>query len=83
MGLFTLKNNLKRVFTGSLVQIQALETRLNNQHIKTIVKNHFNSGILAGFGGSSQVQLYVDKKDYLSAYKIVSEYLSDFNLRAV
>lgn len=83
MGLFTFKNNLKRVFTGSLIQIQALEARLNEQHIKTIAKNHFNSGIMAGFGGSSQIQLFVDKKDYLSAYKIVSDYLSDFNLRAV
>ncbi|MFD0964108.1 DUF2007 domain-containing protein [Pseudofulvibacter geojedonensis] len=83
MGLFTLQNNLKRVFTGSLVQVQAIETRLLDHQIKGITKNHYNSGIMAGFGASSQVQLFVDKRDYKIAYQIVSDYLSDYNLKAV
>ena len=40
MGIFTFQNNLKRIFTGSLVQIQALEARLHDCKIKTIAKNH-------------------------------------------
>ena len=83
MGLFTLQSNLKRIFTGSLVQVQAIETRLLDYQIKGITKNHYNSGIMAGFGASSQVQLFVDKKDYKTAYQIVGDYLSDFNLKAV
>jgi len=83
MGIFTFQNNLKRIFTGSLVQIQALEARLHDCKIKTIAKNHFNSGIMAGFGASSEIQLFVDKKDYLPAYRIVSDFLSDTNLNVV
>lgn len=83
MGIFTIKSNLKRVFTGSLVQVQAIETRLLDHQIMGITKNHYNSGIMAGFGSSSHVQLFVDKKDYKIAYQIVSDYLSNFNLKAV
>ena len=83
MGIFTFKDDLKRVFTGSMIEVQALQLRLEDLQIKTIIKDRFSSGLMAGFGDSGQVQVFVDLKDYKKAYEIISNYISEINLRPI
>lgn len=83
MGIFTFKDNKRRVFTGSAIQVQAIQIRLDASKIKTFIKNRFNSGLLAGFGDSGQVQLFVNSEDYKAAYEIISNYISEINLKAI
>ena len=66
------ESTYETVYTGSEVNIQYLQSILNKAGIHSIVKNNFESGLRAGFGGGlpGQVQLLVEKSHFSEAQKI-------------
>ena len=71
------------LFTGSLIEIQSVQVRLNDHKIHSLIKDRFNSALLAGFGDPGQNQLFVYESDYLKAMDILNDYISEINLRAI
>lgn len=64
--------NYQRVYTGSEPNVQYLQELFEKESISSRVRNDFDSGLRAGFGGGmpGQVQLFVDKGHYDQALKI-------------
>lgn len=62
----------ERVYTGSDTNVQYLQELFNKTGISSRVRNDFDSGLRAGFGGGlpGQVQLFVVKNHYEEALKI-------------
>lgn len=69
----TSEEQFKRVYTGSDVNVQYLKNLLEEAGIRTRVRNDFDSGLRAGFGGGlpGQVQLFTISSHYDEALKIV------------
>lgn len=67
-------DSFKHVYTGSEVNIQYLQELLDKASISSRVKNEFDSGLRAGFGGGlpGQVQLLVPASHYDEAQAIVN-----------
>lgn len=65
----------KRVYTGSEVNVQHLENLLHENGIPTRVRNDFDSGLRAGFGGGlpGQVLLFAKTSQFEKALKITRE----------
>lgn len=65
-------DNYERVYTGSDVNVQFLQDIFNKANISSRVRNDFDSGLRAGFGGGlpGQVQIFVIKSHYDEALKI-------------
>ena len=61
-----------RVYTGSEVNVQYLQDLFNKAGFSSRVRNDFDSGLRAGFGGGTplQVQLFVINSHYDEALKI-------------
>ena len=66
------EDEFKRVYTGSDVNVQYLKDLLEKAGIRTRVRNDFDSGLRAGFGGGfpGQVQLFAISSHYDEALKI-------------
>lgn len=62
----------KRIYTGSEVNVQHLQGLLNEAEISSRVRNDFESGLRAGFGGGvpGQVQLFAISSQYKEAMEI-------------
>ena len=62
----------ERVYTGSETNVQYLQELFDKAGISSRVRNDFDSGLRAGFGGGlpGQVQLFVVKNHYDEALKI-------------
>jgi hypothetical protein len=69
----TEKNGLILVYTGNDIIISRIKYELELKGIKSIVKDGFNAGLSAGFGGGipSAVDLFVTEKDFEQANEIV------------
>ncbi len=69
----------KRVYTGSEVNVQHLKNLLEDEGIPTRVRNDFDSGLRAGFGGGlpGQVLLFAKSEDYEKALRITKETFPD------
>jgi hypothetical protein len=65
-------DNYKRVYTGSEPNVQYLQELFENESISSRVRNDFDSGLRAGFGGGlrGQIQLFVGESHYDQALKI-------------
>lgn len=66
------EDNYKRVYTGSEVNVQYLQQLFEKAGIPSRVRNDFDSGLRAGFGGGmpGQVLLFVVNSHYDEALKI-------------
>lgn len=69
------EDEYKRVYTGSEVNVLHLEDILQQEGIGTRVRNDFDSGLRAGFGGGlpGQVQLFVLSEQYELALNITRD----------
>ena len=69
------EDDYKRVYTGSEVNVLHLEDILQQEGIGTRVRNDFDSGLRAGFGGGlpGQVQLFVLSEQYEQALNITRD----------
>lgn len=67
------EDSFKHVYTGSEVNIQYLQELFNKASITSRVKNDFDSGLRAGFGGGlpGQAQLFVPASHHTEAVAIV------------
>lgn len=66
------EENYKRVYTGPETNVQYLQELYEESGIHSRVRNDFDSGLRAGFGGGvpQQAQLFVMKNHYDEALKI-------------
>lgn len=66
------EDNYERVYTGSDVNVQYLQELFNKAGFSSRVRNDFDSGLRAGFGGGlpGQVQLFVIKSHYEEALNL-------------
>lgn len=66
------EEDYKRVYTGSEVNVQYLQELMEKAGIHTRVRNDFDSGLRAGFGGGlpGQVQLFAISSHYEEALKL-------------
>lgn len=73
------EDSYERVYTGSEVNVQYLEDLFNKAGISSRVRNDFDSGLRAGFGGGlpGQVQLFVIKSHFDEAQKIAKATFPD------
>lgn len=64
--------NYERVYTGSEVNVQHLQQLFEKEGISSRVRNDFDSGLRAGFGGGlpGQVLLFAEKSKLDEALKI-------------
>ena len=64
-----------KVYTGSLILINRLVQLLEEQNITSIIKNHRESGRLAGFGTTGDnVELHVYNSDIDKTEKILKDF---------
>ncbi|MBG6133514.1 hypothetical protein IWQ47_004926 [Aquimarina sp. EL_43] len=68
----------ERVYTGSLINVQFLQTILQDKGINSITRDDMKSGMMAGFGGGipDHVQLFVKKTDAKNALPIIKQNLT-------
>ena len=71
------KSNLIRVYTGTDILVRLLKSELENAGICCIVRNDFNSGLTAGFGGGlpSAIDLLIQESDMMKAEPLINEFL--------
>ncbi|SDS15691.1 putative signal transducing protein [Christiangramia echinicola] len=69
------EENYKRVYTGPETNVQYLQELFEKEEIHSRVRNDFDSGLRAGFGGGlpGQVLLFVWENQYEKAVKIARE----------
>ncbi|TPN82421.1 putative signal transducing protein [Aquimarina algicola] len=72
------KSEYERVYTGSLINVQFLQTLLQDSGINSITRDDMKSGMIAGFGGGipNHIQLFVKKTDVDDAIPIIEKSLS-------
>ena len=65
----------KNVYTGPETNVQYLQEIFGEEGIPSRVRNEFEAGLRAGFGGGlpGQVQLFVEKSHYEEALKIAKK----------
>ncbi|MFC2132511.1 DUF2007 domain-containing protein [Bacteroidota bacterium] len=70
------KDKIIKVFTGTKVEINLLKARLEEYGINSLIKNDFESSIIAGFGGGtlSTIYLYISEGDKEKAEPIIEEF---------
>lgn len=72
------EGKLIRIYSGSEVTALLLKDGLEQSGVTSMIKNDFQSGVIAGFAGGvpSDVDLYIDEIDLAKAEPIVSNFLS-------
>ncbi len=72
------ESEYERIYTGSLINVQFLQTLLQDRGINSITQDNMKSGMLAGFGGGvpDHIQLFVKKNDVEEAIPIIEKSLS-------
>ncbi len=72
------KSEYERVYTGSLINVQFLQTLLQDSGFNSITRDDMKSGMIAGFGGGipNHIQLFVKKTDVDDAIPIIEKSLS-------
>ncbi|MEW7290769.1 putative signal transducing protein [Aquimarina sp. 2304DJ70-9] len=72
------ESEYERVYTGSLINIQFLQTVLQDRGINSVTRDDMKSGMMAGFGGGipDHIQLFVKKIDVEEAIPIIEKSLS-------
>jgi len=70
------KKELIKVYTGTRFNVDLLKSKLKEIGIESLVKDAFQSGMRAGFGGGtiSTVYLFILDKDFAKAEPIIKEF---------
>lgn len=68
------QQDMVRVFSDTEININRLSMELAKIEIPSIIKNEFQSGLMAGFGASpNAVDLYVNASDIDEATKLIQD----------
>lgn len=66
---------LMKVFSGSEILAQALQSKLEAANVVTSIKNNIQSGRLAGFGTADQaVEVFIQETDFAQADPVIEEF---------
>lgn len=68
------QEELVKLYTGDNITISRIKIELEAKGITSLVKDGFNQGLGAGFGGGvpSAIDIFVTEKDFEKAYGIVN-----------
>lgn len=68
--------DIVRVFSDTEITVNLIKSELEKIGIPSLIKNDFQSGVIAGFGGGlpNGVDLYVNHTDYDNAMTIIEEF---------
>lgn len=70
---------LVKIFSGSEILAQALQTRLEKISVGVIVKNNIQSSTMSGFGGLGQaVEVFIEDRD--REKEKVAKVIEDFKM---
>ncbi|WP_369048881.1 DUF2007 domain-containing protein [Tenacibaculum sp. UWU-22] len=73
-------NNFTLIFTESEILVNRLRFLLNEAGIPSIIKNHEESGRLAGFGApNNSVELFVSNKNLKEASLITEKFKKEIS----
>jgi hypothetical protein len=74
-------NHTTCVFTGPELAVNLLKNELEQIGVGSIIKNGFNSGIIAGFAGglASAIDLYIQESDIEKAEQIIADFIKRNN----
>ncbi len=66
-----------RIFSGTETLVNLLKIILDDNQIPSVVKNNFQSGLIAGFGTNTEyaIELYIQEKDSQEAQPIVEKFI--------
>jgi ribosomal protein L18 len=66
---------LMKIFSGSEILAQALQSKIEAVGVNTIVKNNIQSAKLAGFGTADQaVEVFIQEIDFGKANPVIEEF---------
>ncbi len=66
---------LMKVFSGSEILALALQVKIEEVGVDTVLKNNIQSATLAGFGNSGQaVELFIQETDFAKANPVIEEF---------
>jgi len=66
---------LMKVFSGSEILALALQVKIEEAGVDTVLKNNIQSATLAGFGTTGQaVELFIQETDFAKANPVIEEF---------
>jgi hypothetical protein len=66
---------LMKVFSGSEILALALQQKIEEAGVNTVVKNNIQSATMAGFGTSGQaVEVFIQEVDFGKANPVIEEF---------
>ena len=66
---------LMKVFSGSEILALALQVKIEEAGVDTVLKNNNQSATLAGFGTTGQaVELFIQETDFAKANPVIEEF---------
>ncbi len=70
--MFT-ESEYERAYTGSMINVQYIQTLLLDEGITSITRDDMKSGMMAGFGGGipDHIQVFVKKEHYDKARTLI------------
>lgn len=72
------KNDIVRIYSDTEININLIQDELSKAGIPSIIKNEFQSAVMAGFGAlPNAVDLYVNATDFEKASKIIQDLNKD------
>ena len=77
----TKNEDLKRLYTGSEINVNILKEILDDNQIPSLIKNDLKSGLTAGFGGGyveAESSIFVFDNNLKKAKIILNEFLTSF-----
>ena len=72
--------NLKRVFTGSVVEAQFIKQYLEDNNIDTLLRNTMDESMIAGWASGApedSALIFVFNEDYDKAIRLIEKYQSN------
>ncbi len=73
--------DLKRLYTGSEINVNILKEILDDNQIPSLIKNDLKSGLTAGFGGGymeAESSIFIFNNNLEKAKIILNEFLNSF-----
>ena len=69
-----------RIYTGSAITIERIASIFEQEGIQSMIKDHMESGRLAGFGAlPNDVELFVQESDLDNAKNLIQQYKNDLS----
>lgn len=69
-------NDLIKIYVNTEIMVTLVQQELDNKGVRSVIKNNFQSGVIAGFGGGlpSGIELFIYKEDKEKALQIIKDF---------